>query len=39
MNDNIITVSHDYIVWIGELGKRYRQSQVKAAVRVNEELL
>lgn len=39
MNNNEIIPSHDYIVWVGELGKRYRQSQVKAAVRVNEELI
>ena len=29
----------DYLQWVKELGSRYRRSQIKAAVRVNEEML
>lgn len=39
MKDNELPTNQDYIEWIGELGKRYRQSQFKAAVKVNEELI
>lgn len=39
MCDNKIAVNQDYISWVGELSKRYRQSQVKAAIKVNEELI
>lgn len=39
MKNNTLPTHQDYIEWIGELGKRYRQSQFKAAVKVNEELI
>ena len=29
----------DYILWVKELSSRYRQSQIKAAVKVNQEML
>lgn len=32
-------VDNDYLYWIGDLKKRYRQSQIKAAVKVNSELI
>lgn len=32
-------ISSEYKSWIGELKQRIRQSQVKAAVKVNTELL
>ena len=36
---NLIQVNKDYAAWIGELKLRIRQSQIKAAVKVNTELL
>ena len=36
---NSIIHDKEYLEWIADLGKRFRQSQVKAAVRVNQELL
>ena len=29
----------EYLQWVKDLGRRYRRSQIKAAVRVNEEML
>ena len=29
----------DYIHWVNELSSRYRKSQIKAAVKVNSEML
>ena len=29
----------EYLEWIAELSQRYRQSQIKAAVKVNSEML
>lgn len=29
----------EYLDWISELSERFRQSQVKASVRVNQEML
>ena len=29
----------DYVIWVKELVKRYRSSQIKAAIKVNKELL
>lgn len=37
--NNISIIDKDYRVWLQELGKRYRQSQIKAAVSVNREML
>ncbi len=39
--DNPVAVGFDkeYYDWIAELSHRYRQSQIKAAVRVNDEML
>lgn len=34
-----VKLDHDYIDWIDEIKKRYRKAQVKAAVKVNSELL
>lgn len=39
MNKPISILDKDYLRWIQDLNKRYRQSQIKAAVRVNAEML
>ncbi|MBQ6079534.1 MAG: DUF1016 family protein [Muribaculaceae bacterium] len=40
MNKAIISIlDKDYSQWIKELSRRYRRSQIKAAVKVNEEVL
>ena len=39
MSKSISILDKDYIQWIKDLSRRYRQSQIKAAVRVNEEML
>ena len=36
---SLTILDKDYISWIDELSSRYRQSQVKAAVKVNTEML
>ena len=38
MSKSISILDKDYIQWIKDLSRRYRQSQIKAAVRVNEEI-
>ena len=35
----LIKTDNEYKEWIGELKQRIRQSQIKAAVKVNTELL
>lgn len=37
--NNITIIERDYQLWIQELTKRYRRSQIKAAVGVNREML
>jgi len=39
MSKPITIIDQDYIQWIKELSSRYRRSQIKAAVKVNEEVL
>jgi predicted nuclease of restriction endonuclease-like (RecB) superfamily len=39
MNKSITILDKDYAHWVKELSSRYRHSQIKAAVRVNEEML
>lgn len=39
MNKGLTIIDKDYTQWVEELSVRYRQSQIKAAVRVNRELL
>lgn len=39
MSDNQVKIDKTYKSWIKELSKRYRQSQIKAAVKVNDEML
>ena len=39
MNKPINILDNDYLQWVSELSKRYRQSQVKAAIKVNTEML
>ena len=39
MSKPITIIDQDYIQWIKELSSRYRKSQIKAAVKVNEEVL
>ena len=35
----LMILDNDYLQWIKELSSRYRKSQIKAAVKVNEEML
>ena len=39
MSKSINILDKDYVQWIKELSSRYRRSQIKAAVKVNEEML
>ena len=39
MSKTISIIDKDYTQWIKELSSRYRRSQIKAAVKVNEEML
>lgn len=39
MEKSISLLDKDYSRWISELSSRYRRSQIKAAVKVNEEML
>lgn len=39
MNKSISILDRDYALWVKELVKRYRSSQVKAAIKVNRELI
>ena len=39
MEQSISILDKDYSRWISELSSRYRRSQIKAAVKVNEEML
>ena len=39
MSKTITILDGEYLEWIKKLSTRYRQSQIKAAVRVNEEML
>ena len=39
MSKNLTIIDSDYLQWVKELASRYRQSQIKAAVKVNAEKL
>ena len=39
MKKNLTIIDKDYTQWVEDLSVRYRQSQIKAAVKVNRELL
>ena len=39
MDKSISILDKNYVVWVKELVKRYRNSQIKAAVKVNNEML
>ena len=39
MDKSIGILDKDYTLWVKELVKRYRNSQIKAAIKVNRELL
>lgn len=39
MDKSIGILDKDYTLWVKELVKRYRGSQIKAAIKVNRELL
>lgn len=39
MSKNISIIDKDYKEWISDLSRRYRRSQIKAAVKVNSEVL
>ena len=35
----LIKIDEEYAKWISDISKRFRQSQLKAAVKVNDEML
>ena len=37
--DKLLEMDGQYRKWISEVSKRFRQSQIKAAVKVNDEML
>ena len=37
--DNLVKMDEQYREWISEVSSRFRQSQIKAAVKVNDEML
>ena len=39
MRKTLTIQDKEYLQWVKDLGRRYRRSQIKAAVRVNEEML
>lgn len=39
MDGKMIITDTDYINWIDELKQRYKRSQIKAAIKVNSEML
>lgn len=39
MSQSITITDHDYSLWVQQLSKRFRQSQIQSAVRVNQEML
>ncbi len=39
MSKSISILDDDYLQWVQDLCNRYRQSQIKAAVKVNKEML
>lgn len=39
MSDSISILDKDYSQWLNDLSSRYRRSQIKAAVKVNQEML
>lgn len=39
MSKNITIIDNQYKKWVAELSRRYRKSQIKAAVKVNNEML
>ncbi len=39
MSRNISIIDKDYLQWVKELGSRYRRAQIRAAVKVNQEVL
>ena len=39
MSKSINILDKDYLQWIKELSSRYRRSQIKASVKVNQEML
>lgn len=39
MNKSINILDQDYSLWLQDLSKRYRRSQVKASIKVNSEML
>lgn len=39
MSESINILDKDYLLWVNELCRRYRKSQIKAAVKVNDEVM
>ena len=37
--DKLVEMDEQYREWISEVSSRFRQSQIKAAVKVNDEML
>lgn len=36
---NMIAIDNKYKEWLGEVGSKFKNSQIKAAIKVNEEML
>ena len=39
MNNEVIFLDKKYKKWISDIGTRFKRSQIKAATKVNEEML
>lgn len=37
--EKLMNLDKEYVQWIAELAQRYRTSQIKAALKVNDEML
>lgn len=37
--DNMIRIDKDYIEWLKHVKKRFKNTQIKASIKVNDELL
>ena len=39
MNKSTSILDKDYVQWVKDLSSRYRQSQIRASMKVNQEML
>lgn len=37
--DNMIRIDNDYISWLKHIKKRFKHTQIKASIKVNDEML